>query len=76
MKTLCQILSILCALFAVCWMIPGLIPFLGALQWLAIVCCVVGIFFGLFAERKIGLTMNIVVGIVAILRLVIGFGVA
>jgi hypothetical protein len=37
--------------------------------------CVLGIFFGAFPERKIGLVINVAVGIVAILRLILGGGI-
>lgn len=74
MKTLCQIFSVLIGLFAALCMVPSLIPLLGALNWLVLVVCVVGIIFGVFPERKIGLTINIAVGIVALVRLILGGG--
>ncbi len=76
MKTISQILSVLIGLFAALCMIPSLIPLLGALNWLVLVFCVIGIIFGVFPERKIGLTINIAVGIVALVRLILGGGVA
>jgi uncharacterized membrane protein len=76
MKTICQTLSVLIGLFAALCMVPSLIPLLGALNWLVLVFCVVGIIFGVFPERKIGLTINIAVGIVALARLILGGGVA
>lgn len=74
MKTLCQIFSVLIGLFAALCMVPSLIPLLGALNWLVLVFCVAGIIFGVFPERKIGLTINIAVGIVALVRLILGGG--
>ena len=74
MKTLCQIFSVLIGLVAALGMVPSLIPFLGALNWLVLVLCVVGIIFGVFPERKIGLTINIAVGVVALVRLILGGG--
>lgn len=74
MKTLCQILSVLIGLFAAIWMFIGIIPFLGALNWLVLPLCVVGIIFGVFPERKIGFTINVAVGIVGLVRLVMGGG--
>ena len=76
MKTLCQILSVLIGLFAALCMIPALVPFVGALNWLVLVFCVVGIIFGVFPERKIGLTINVAVGVVALVRLILGGGLA
>lgn len=74
MKSLFQVLSVLIGLFAALWMIVGIIPLLGALNWLVLVLCVVGVIFGSFPERKIGLTINLVVGVVAVLRLFLGGG--
>ena len=74
MKTLCQIISVLIGLFAALCMVFGIIPLLGAIQWPVLVFCVVGIIFGVFPERKIGLTINIAVGIVALVRLILGGG--
>ncbi|MBE2282809.1 MAG: hypothetical protein IAE77_05045 [Prosthecobacter sp.] len=75
MKTICQLLSVLIGLFAALCMVIGIIPLLGAIQWPVLVFCVVGIIFGVFPERKIGLTINIAVGIVALVRLMMGGGV-
>jgi hypothetical protein len=44
------------------------------LQWLVLVLVVIGSFFGSFCEKKIGLTINLVVGVVAVLRLFLGGG--
>lgn len=74
MKSLFQVLSVLIGLFAALWMVVGIIPLLGALNWLVLVLCVVGVIFGTFPQRKIGLTINLVVGVVAALRLFLGGG--
>lgn len=74
MKTIAQIFSVLIGLFAALWMFIGIIPFLGALNWLVLVLCVVGVIFGVFPERKIGLTINIAVGVVGLVRLILGGG--
>jgi len=76
MKTISQILSVLIGLFAALCMVIGIIPLLGAIQWPVLVFCVAGIIFGVFPERKIGLTINVAVGIVALVRLILGGGVA
>jgi len=76
MKTIAQIFSVLIGLFAALCMVIGIIPLLGALQWPVLVFCVVGIIFGVFPERKIGLTINIAVGVVALVRLILGGGLA
>jgi hypothetical protein len=69
-----QFLSILCGIAAAIVMVPGIIPLLGWLQWLVLVLVVIGSFFGSFCEKKIGLTINLVVGVVAVLRLFLGGG--
>ncbi|HEY1052421.1 MAG TPA: hypothetical protein VGE39_21770 [Prosthecobacter sp.] len=74
MKSLFQVISVLIGLFAALWMIVGIIPLLGVIQWPVLVLCVVGVIFGAFPQRKIGLTINLVVGIVAALRLSLGGG--
>ncbi len=75
MKTLFQIVSVAIGLFAAVCMVVGIIPLLGVIQWPVLVFCVVGVIFGVFPERKIGLTINLVVGVVAVLRLFLGGGV-
>lgn len=75
MKTIFQLLSILIGVFAALCMAIGIIPLLGALQWPVLVFCVAGVIFGVFPERKIGLTINLVVLAVAVVRLVLGGGV-
>ncbi len=69
-----QFLSIVIGLACAALMVPGLIPLLGWLQWAVLVGCVIGVIFGSFCEKKIGLTINIVVGVVAVLRLFLGGG--
>jgi hypothetical protein len=70
-----QILSVLIGLVCAVLLVPGLIPLLGWLQWAVLAGCVVGIIFGAFCQRKIGLTINIAVALVAALRLFLGGGV-
>ena len=70
-----QIISVLIGLVCAVLLIPGLSPFLGWTLWATLAGCVVGIIFGSFPQRKIGLVINIAVAIVAILRLFLGGGV-
>jgi len=44
------------------------------LQWLVLVLVVMGSIFGSFCEKKIGLTINVIIGAVAVLRLFLGGG--
>lgn len=69
-----QFLSVLCGIVAAVIMVPGIIPFFGWLQWAVLVLVVMGSFFGAFCEKKIGLTINIIIGVVAVLRLMLGGG--
>lgn len=69
-----QLLSVLCGIAAAIIMVPGIIPFLGWLQWLVLVLVVFGAIFGSFCEKKTGLTINIIIGVVAVIRLMLGGG--
>ena len=75
MKTLWQARSIVIGLVCAVLMIFGIIPLLGWTLWATLAGCVLGIIFGSFPERKIGLIINVAVAIVAILRLFLGGGV-
>ncbi len=70
MQTISVLIGLLCAVL----LIPGLIPLLGWMQWLVLAGCVLGIIFGAFCQKKIGLTINIAVMVVAALRLFLGGG--
>ncbi len=70
-----QFISILIGIICAAFMVPGLIPLLGWVQWGVLVGCVIGIIFGAFCKEKIGLVINMAVGAVAIVRLVLGGGV-
>jgi uncharacterized membrane protein len=70
-----QILSVLIGLVCAVLLVPGLIPLFGWLQWAVLSGCVLGIIFGSFCQRKIGLTINVAVAVVAALRLFLGGGV-
>lgn len=75
MKSFCQILSILIGLLCAVLMFFGLIPLFGWTLWATLAGCVVGIIFGAFPERKIGLVINVAVAVVSILRLILGGGI-
>ncbi len=70
MQTISVLIGIICAIL----LIPGIIPFLGWLQWATLAGSIVGIIFGAFPKRKIGLIINIAVALVAALRLFLGGG--
>ncbi len=69
-----QILSVLIGLVCAALLVPGLIPLLGWLQWGVLAGCVLGIIVGSFCQRKVGLTINVAVALVAALRLFLGGG--
>ncbi len=69
-----QIISVLIGLVCAVLLVPGLVPLLGWLQWVVLAGCVLGIIFGSFCQRKVGLTINIAVALVAALRLFLGGG--
>jgi hypothetical protein len=75
MRTLCQTISVSLGLACSVLLFFGILPLLGWTLWFTLVMCVLGIFFGAFPERKIGLVINVAVGIVAILRLILGGGI-
>ncbi|MCW0217995.1 MAG: hypothetical protein OJI67_06705 [Prosthecobacter sp.] len=71
MQTLSVLIGILCAIL----LVPGLIPLLGWTLWATLFGSLVGIIFGAFPKRKIGLTINCAVALIAALRLFLGGGV-
>jgi hypothetical protein len=75
MKSVCQIVSVVIGLLCALLMFFGLVPLLGWTLWATLAGCVVGVIFGAFPERKIGLTINAMVAIVSILRLILGGGI-
>jgi hypothetical protein len=70
-----QIISVLIGLACAVLLFFGIIPLLGWTLWATLAGCIIGIIFGAFPKRKIGLTINVAVAIVAILRLFLGGGV-
>lgn len=70
-----QIISVLIGLVCAVLLVPGMIPLLGWTLWATLLGSVVGIIFGSFPKRKIGLIINVAVAVVAILRLFLGGGV-
>lgn len=70
-----NILSILIGLFALIFAIPGLIPLLGWMNWLAVIIGVIGLLVGVLSSKTGGRNLNIVVLIVAAIRLSIGGGI-
>lgn len=70
-----NILSILTGLVSLIFVIPGVFPLLGALNWLAIPIAVVGLIIGVLSSKTGGRNLNIVILLIAIVRLSLGGGI-
>lgn len=70
-----NILSILLGLLALVFVIPGVLPILGALNWLALPIAVLGAGLGVLSSRNSGRNFNLFILLVAIVRLSLGGGV-
>ncbi len=69
-----NILSILMGLFAVIFVIPGLIPLLGVFNYIAIPIAAVGLLMGVLSSSNSGRNFNIAILIIAVVRLSLGGG--
>ncbi|URW74783.1 hypothetical protein M9980_09375 [Sphingomonas donggukensis] len=69
-----NILSILVGLTSLIFVIPGIIPLLGALNWLAIPITLVGAVIGMLSSKTAGRNLNLLLLVVAIVRLSLGGG--
>ena len=75
-------MSLFFSIIALIFAIIGLIPFLGILEWIAMVLSVLGMLFGIIALifRKgkgtsfMAIIINILVFIIALVRILIGLG--
>lgn len=70
-----NLLSILLGLIALMIAIPSAIPFLGWGNWLALPFAVAGAGLGALSSSKSGRNFNLVVIVIAVLRLSLGGGV-
>ena len=70
-----NILSILTGLLSLIIVIPAQIPFLGALNWVALPFVVVGIVLGQLSSSNGGRNFCLVVLAIAVVRLMLGGGV-
>ena len=69
-----NIVSILIGLLALIFAVPGVIPLLGILNWIAIPIAVLGAVIGMVSSRNTGRNLNILILIVAAIRLSLGGG--
>lgn len=70
-----NILSILIGLVALVFVIPGVLPILGALNWLALPIAVLGAGIGVLSSRNSGRNFNLFLILVAVVRLSLGGGI-
>ncbi|MHA6723454.1 hypothetical protein [Sphingomonas sp. RS2018] len=70
-----NIVSILVGLTSLLFVVPGFIPLLGALNWLAIPITVVGAVIGMLSSKTTGRNLNLLLLLVAIVRLSLGGGI-
>lgn len=69
-----NLVSILIGIVLLVFVVVGLIPFLGWLNWLALVIGAVGVLIGALSRHKAGLIFNIVLMLIAVWRLSMGGG--
>ena len=69
-----NIVSILIGLFALLFAVPGVIPLLGWLNWVAIPIALVGTLIGVISSRTGGRNLNLIVLLIAVVRLSLGGG--
>ena len=69
-----NIISVFVGLLAILFAIPGLVPFFGWINYLAIMVAAVGLVIGMISSRNAGRNLNIIVLVVATLRLMLGGG--
>jgi hypothetical protein len=70
-----NILSLLFAGVALLFALPGILPFLGWLNWMAIPIALVGVVLGVLSRRTSGRNVSLVVLIAATVRLMLGGGI-
>lgn len=69
-----NIVSLLIGVLAIPWVLVAVLPLVGALNWLVIPWALLGLFFGALSSRTSGRNLNLIVLLVAVVRLWIGGG--
>ena len=69
-----NILSIVIGAVALLLALPAFIPFLGWLNWLVLPIAGVGLIAGILSRSKVGRNLNIIVVVIAAIRLFLGGG--
>jgi hypothetical protein len=70
-----NLLSLIAGGLALLLCLPGLIPLFGWLNWFVLPVAAVGLVLGLMSSGKAGRNLNIVVLIIAVVRLSLGGGI-
>jgi len=69
-----NIVSLLIGLLAIPWVLLAVLPLVGALNWLVIPWALLGLFLGALSRSTSGRNLNLIVLLVAVVRLWIGGG--
>ena len=69
-----NLLSILVGLFALLWALVAFLPLFGWMYWFVIPLAVIGFVLGAVSRGRAGRTINLVVIVVGVVRLMIGGG--
>ena len=70
-----NVMSVIIGIVALLIALVGFIPLLGWLNWFAIPLAVVGLVLGLLSRKTSGRNINLVVLVLAIIRLALGGGI-
>jgi hypothetical protein len=70
-----NVLSVLVGLLSLLIVVPSTIPFLGWGNWLALPLIVVGIVLGALSRSNSGRNFCLIVGAIAVVRLMLGGGI-
>lgn len=69
-----NIVSIIIGVVALLLAIPAFIPLLGWVNWLIVPLALIGLVVGMMSRSNAGRNLNIVVIIIAVIRLILGGG--
>ena len=69
-----NVLAYLIGLLSLVIVIPATIPFLGALNWIALPLIVIGVVVGALSSSNGGRNFCLIVGLIAVVRLSLGGG--
>lgn len=69
-----NLVSIVIGIVAGLLMVPGLIPFLGWVNWIMLPIAGIGLLFGLLSRGNAGRNLNLVIMAIGMIRLWIGGG--